>query len=951
MPEGKEIGKAYVTVNLDDQTDEDYARIRSKYSDKAPLDLKTRLNDPDDLGAVKARIESRLSPVKAKVDVDQSSLDDTGRKLDSETEKWAKRESSQFSALGVGAAMAGLPAVAAAAGVGVAAGLAGIPAVFGLIGARALASNAQVADSYGALKVTVADDIQQMVAPMRSQVVSAIHQMGDAANVAKPQLSALFQAGGQDLPLLVDGVTSLGLNALPGMVTAAQSARPALQGLDSMFAQTGAGVSDFFANLSTGAQGSQAVLTSTGGILRDFSGFAGSLFANIANQGNPSLQAFRGSLSAVESTLLSVSTNGMPALNGAATGLLGTFSGLATVANGAMQALGSWAAPLGSLGGNLYATNSVAKLFGTSIGQTGFGVSAFAKSVQDGSAMISPFGAALRDAEGFSGKFKSGLSSILENGLNPLGVGMIATGFILDAIGQKQQEAAQKTAAHQEAVRQLTQAYQEDNGVLGENVKQAQAQAFTAKSVAVNAEAAGLGLGLYTSAADGNSGALGTITARTNDVLAATLRAAGGTSQQVSVLQRYNSQLLESGGTAADYKDQLDQIGQVYNDQAGDVTHLSQAQRNQIDAILNASGALGDQVRAQKAAHDQYLLSESTLSGLTSAQVQNRDATEAATKAIYDQQNAHLGLRGAQLSTRDALNSYDQTLANSKATDFDKQKALLGVEQAFAAEEQAAYNAAYADSKATTESGKVADAQAAANREAVNLADTFRGPLPESLQATISKMDVTSGRAAGLTVEIDNTGAAVYRLPDGKTIKIDADTASVLRALTSATGYLDAFVGQKRTVVIDTVVHGPNAASLTGPRAAFAEGGIVSAASAMSVGGPSSSAVSRALGVPTQYFADGGLTPMSSVAQVVAPRTMRVVGDNLTTPEAYIPLDPRSFRSQEILTQANAAMGRSEPTQNVDNSRHMSVVVQAPSANANDIAQAVARELAWGLRF
>jgi hypothetical protein len=143
------------------------------------------------------------------------------------------------------------------------------------------------------------------------------------------------------------------------------------------------------------------------------------------------------------------------------------------------------------------------------------------------------------------------------------------------------------------------------------------------------------------------------------------------------------------------------------------------------------------------------------LSGLTSAQVENRDATEAATKAIYEQTNAHLGLRGAQLNTRDSLDSYNQVLGNSASTDVQKQKALLSVEQAFYQQEQAAYQAAYADSKATTEAGKVAEAQAAANRETVNLADSFKGPLPESLQETISKMDLTSARAAGLTVDVD----------------------------------------------------------------------------------------------------------------------------------------------------------------------------------------------------
>lgn len=341
------------------------------------------------------------------------------------------------------------------------------------------------------------------------------------------------------------------------------------------------------------------------------------------------------------------------------------------------------------------------------------------------------------------------------------------------------------------------------------------------------------------------------------------------------------------------------------------------------------------------------------MSGLTSAQVENRDATEAATKAIYEQTNAHLGLRGAQLNTRDSLDSYNQVLGNSASTDVQKQKALLSVEQAFYQQEQAAYQAAYADSKATTEAGKVAEAQAAANRETVNLADSFKGPLPESLQETISKMDLTSARAAGLTVDVDKVGDAVYRLPDGKEIKITAPTDA-------AQEQIDTFIDRNNNRAIAIRVDGlvtyrsdlsgiaATKQALGGIVEPFAGGGVASALRLPDT--PPASA----FGV--QRFDDGGfagsLTPMSAVAQIVGPQTWRVVGDRLTDDEAYIPLVPGSRRSQDILTEAMARMGRSsEPTQVVNNVTynhhyHITTLPQDPQ----ETASAVAREVVWGLR-
>lgn len=79
--------------------------------------------------------------------------------------------------------------------------------------------------------------------------------------------------------------------------------------------------------------------------------------------------------------------------------------------------------------------------------------------------------------------------------------------------------------------------------------------------------------------------------------------------------------------------------------------------------------------------------------------------------------------------------------------------------------------------------------------------------------------------------------------------------------------------------------------------------------------GRGGSALREASGGIVKAFANGGfnfqgrdLTPMSAIAQVVPSNTWRVVGDNITSPEMYVPMDG-SARSQEILKQGVDMMG------------------------------------------
>ncbi len=107
-------------------------------------------------------------------------------------------------------------------------------------------------------------------------------------------------------------------------------------------------------------------------------------------------------------------------------------------------------------------------------------------------------------------------------------------------------------------------------------------------------------------------------------------------------------------------------------------------------------------------------------------------------------------------------------------------------------------------------------------------------------------------------------------------------------------------------------------------------------------------------------FAKGGfafndlgrtLTPMSPTATMVPPNSWRVVGDNMRFPEAYIPIDPGSSRSQQLLDQTNAAMGRTPAMVGGGRgSAPIQVTVHTAAMEPYAVAAAVSGELGWVMR-
>lgn len=799
---------------------------------KIPVELDDAVHFKQEVQLL-AHLASEETKVRIPVEADEKSLKKASDDIEQATEKVAGRTQAKFQAIQFAVAFAGLPAAAMAASVLAGAALALVPVAAAAGAAALIHSNAEVSDSFGQMAGHAKESATRAAGSIKDDLVGAIQKVDTAVQASEPELTALFTASGPPLLTFTDGIIKLTSNALPGLTTAAQHSQEPMEGLESLLSDTGAGASELFTNLTKGSAGIKTGMTETGGTVRDLLGFTGNLLTNLANGSGTVLPQFRSALGQVEDVLLSLTSNGMPALEGATSGFLHTVGGAVGIVQGFAGILGSWTQPAASAAGSLFAVNKIAGLFGTSLGQTGFGLKAFSGSIDESGKKTTPFKTALADAEkNGTSKFKAGLNSVVSSGLNPLGIVLGVGSILLDAYGESQQKAAEYAAAHRDNVRQLTDAVRADNGAMGENTQQANAKALADKNAGSNLATFGQSIKTASEAIKGNSYAYDALKFSADATLATIADGAGITGSNRDALIALGSTSLETGKNFDQLKNEVLATGITYDSSGESAQRLTGAQQAQIEALINGTGAVGEQLRAQREAHDSYIQSEQALTGLNRAQIENRDATMQATQAIYDQQNAQLGYRGAVLSSQEAVATFDKVSKDSKATEDQKAGALLKVEQAFATQEQAAYKAAYANSTAKIESGKLADATNAQNRETVNLANTFQGVLPASVQATISKFNVAQAQAAGLTVEIDKTGAAVYRLPNGKYIRIDSSAAAEATRVANLQNQIAALRDRNVRITV-TTFYGTEGrgSSLNGPAVARAKGGLVGYAS------------------------------------------------------------------------------------------------------------------------
>jgi hypothetical protein len=148
---------------------------------------------------------------------------------------------------------------------------------------------------------------------------------------------------------------------------------------------------------------------------------------------------------------------------------------------------------------------------------------------------------------------------------------------------------------------------------------------------------------------------------------------------------------------------------------------------------------------------------------------------------------------------------------------------------------------------------------------------------------SITMTSITADAEARLSA----LGFHVTHMPDGS-VTVSANTDPAWQATQSLVSRIN---GTRAVITVDQVTGATSSVNFGGGRVMSAHGNIL------------------------KPFADGGffdghtLTPMGAgTASMVPANTWRVIGDNMSSPEAYIPVD-NSARSRQLLAETNRAMG------------------------------------------
>ncbi|WP_410657833.1 hypothetical protein [Amycolatopsis sp. lyj-112] len=772
-----------------------------------------------------------------------------------------------------------MPIAAAAAGAATGIALAGVPILFGAIAAAALSSNARVSSSFHEMTGNISDGVKSAAAPLEGTLVKAIDKVDSSFARMQPAIEVAMTSSAGSVLKLVDGVTALAENALPGLVIASQNSYAPMVGMQNLMAKAGTGASDFFRNLSSGAGSSGRILSELGDVVRDFLGFAGQLFANLSNNGVGVLSQLNAALNQVYQIILRVSSDGLPVATGAFSGFMTIVSGALSVITAVSGALGGWLGPLAQVAGALKAVDMIT-----------FG--AVTRSF-DG------LGAKLKESPGFAAKAGTALGTTLATAISPAGLAITALAIGLTILGEKQQQAARHASEHKGRIQELTSAIQQDNGAVGNATQAIVAKALADQNAIGNAKALGLSLGQVTLAANGNKTALDGVTGSIDRQITSVLAASPENAYFTDTFKGLSQEMVNTGKGA-------NELISNYSSWRAHSLDLNDAQRSQLDALLNLKAtvlqqnqAVGQATTIQQA-YQQALANSSTQ--LTASQYASQATssatsrmaeamktladftTDAAAKGqalvtVLDMLNGRVpSYEEAQQTINDTLRQMGEEFGKNidKAAGFGNQLVNLdGTVNTTTANGSSLQNqlvtlqGGFANSGAAIQDlvGKGMSLSAATNKVNGDL-----GAQQNQLIGVLQKAGLTKG-------QIDSLIRTYGLVPRDVTTNVVAHTGAAEAAIN--------YAARDRVVTISTSfrdVGGAGFGNPTGRARAFADGGII--------------------------YNDVGrtLTPMGTQAAKVNPNTWRVIGDNMRVPESFIPWDG-SARSLSLLAQTADAFG------------------------------------------
>lgn len=532
------------------------------------------------------------------------------------------------------------------------------------------------------------------------------------------------------------------------IVTYAARSKEQALGTAQAVDELSSGFTRFFQNLLPYQAQVGQLFAQLGGVTGDFVAEMGTMTGIVSGGAAPALASLRSMLQQVYEFANRLATGAMP-------GLSQGVSGAAVTVQALLAVLNPLAPLLGGLIGQVAPFIASMKLINT----LSFG--SFTKQWADLKTNVS-------DATSYSGKAGAALKGLASIGLSPAGIAAAGLGIALGELGKRQQMAQKAAEDHRQAVQGLTQAIVADKGAVGQQTQAYITQQLAAKNAEGNARALGISYGEVQTAASGNVGALNAMDASLQNNIKSLLA-------QSDIADRSN----QANATAQDIilgaADSMNKYGTSADSVVNQVKGLTAEQKSQLIQTINLQAAIDGTAGATQEAVSAARQQQAAEQGVTTAVLDHYQALVKLNNELLGAVNKDLAYRtsltnlaDAQKAAADAVKQHGANSQEAQQAQEGEESAILGVIAAAGEKAKAMNSTAGADVQA-------AASAKAMNAEAVRLAGTYSGPLPTALEQYISGMDRSSAAAAGLIEGTNAAGEAVYRLPNGKEVKIAAN--------------------------------------------------------------------------------------------------------------------------------------------------------------------------------
>ncbi len=979
------LAGAYVELNIQDKTPADEERIKERIKGQPPVQLPVKAQDPIDdawRAKVQASIKSisadaikiPMSPDTAKyreelqlavgelssavkqkipVDIDQAdqfklhveelakqvqeevkakipvevddesaktSGDKAGKDAADAANKSATTGFKAMPALIASGLLVGAPLIGGALVAGVGIGLAGLA---GVVASR----NQQVKDSFHQLTDDLSNTADSWSTELGDPVSHAIGLVRGDFDKLAPQIHTALHNVTPEFSTLTGAVTDFADNAVPGMVKSTSNIGPVFDGVRSAAGSLGSSVGSLFTTVSQHSDSIGVSIASVGRVVQTVVNTAGPLIGKLSDEYAQHAGQIEGAFTAVGHTVTGLASGAFPVLGNAIGNDLQVVTSFLNVLGPADQILGTF-------GGAALSAYTNVRILSTLQGPL--------QSFGDKVMMVGESGTKLGD---FTAKVGSGLDK-LGSSLPLVGIGFTVLGLVIDAVNQHEKDliasgdqlaaslakgGAAATSAENQMRQLTTQVHDAQSKVYDLTQKQHDLDAAQTKVTTSG--------GKY---ADSTSKLTVSINQNQHAITLAQQTVDDNNKVINEAVSKYN-ELTAAAGALPSTVDEITGKVHLYADSAKLASSNSAGLKSDLDVLQSAASTADQKISAL---NDQLKrLANGGLESATDAAIKFgddsrnfADAIGKATGTVLDHSGAlnTLSEKGSKVndylesSRQDWVSQATAMAAAGKST--DEINATLGENQKHLMDVLKAANLTQPQIDALVKTYGLIPSDISTQVNAPGAKQTA-----DDLQTVSNKLKaIPPGQSVTMTsitadaeARLTSLGFHVTHMPDGS-VTVSANTDPAWSATQSLIRNIN---GSRAVVTVDAVTGNTSSLNFGGGHVASAHGNIL------------------------KPFADGGffnghaLTPMAAgVATMVPANTYRVVGDNMTVPEAYIPED-RSLRSRQLLAQTNSDMGNplgvGQPAKSPTINQYITV---RDNDTAHEVAAKVGAGLTWTLQ-